>query len=582
MGLLPPEMLSPGANAPGENWVDFFRRRVAQHPAKRAVTFLENGETEAGHLTFAQLDRRAQSVAARLQAVGACDERVLLIFASGLDFVAAFLGCLYAGAVAVPLHPPRLNRNLDRLDTIVENATPSFVLTTAAILERIESHVPTGFPLQWLALEAEDDRSSEWRPPALSAGSLAFLQFTSGSTAAPKGVRITHGNLICNHRMIGAAFEQTADFTLVSWLPLFHDMGLIGTLLQGLFAGNHCVLMPPEAFVLKPVRWLQAISRYAAQASGGPNFAYDWCVRKITPQQCAGLDLRPWELAFCGSEPVRGATLQRFSHTFAPWGFRKSAFYPCYGLAEATLFVAGGDKQTPPTIASFDAAALEANRAETVPAEAENARDLVSCGWSWGHETIVIVAPDTGAPCPAGRVGEVWVRGPHVADSYWEASPESQAHFEAYLPSGGPFLRTGDLGFFHAGELFLTGRLKDLIIIAGRNHYPSDIEATVAASHPALRPGACAAFACDGKNGEILTVVAEVERTHLAGLDAEALAQAVRCAVGEAHDLSVSALHLILPATLPKTSSGKIQRAACRAALLAGTLRPIACDKLES
>lgn len=395
------------------------------------------------------------------------------------------------------------------MSAVIADCQPTLALTTAAIAARLEeADLPCLVP--------DFEAASAWREPNLNGETLAFLQYTSGSTAAPKGVEVTHANVLANHAMIGAAFEQTEDFTIVSWLPLFHDMGLIGTVLQGLLAGNHCVLMAPEAFLMKPLRWLRAVARYGARASGGPNFAYDLCARKITPQQCEELDLSGWKLAFCGAEPVRAQTLERFAAAFAPCGLAPSAFYPCYGLAEATLFAAGGSKNAAPVVAGFDAAQLENGRAQLARGHETNARALVSCGRAWLDGEVWIVDADSLAPRAPGEIGEIWLRGPHVARGYWNSDAQTRAVFGAVTASGdGPFLRTGDLGFMREGELFVTGRIKDLIIIGGRNHAAGDIEATVEASHAALRAGGCAAFGMDVENSEVLAVVAEVERASL-------------------------------------------------------------------
>ncbi|RYX85074.1 fatty acyl-AMP ligase [bacterium] len=550
-----------------------LRQRAQIHPNRRALTFLLDGENETETLTYAELDNRVRSLAAILQARGASRQRVLLLFPSGLEYVCAFFACLYAGAVAVPLYPPRPHREDARLNAVIHDCQPALVLTTASLLPRLESLFPD---VPCLALDAAKSDPARWQQPAHSSENLAFLQYTSGSTSTPKGVMVTHANVLSNHRMIATAFEQTEDYTIVSWLPLFHDMGLIGNLLQGVLAGNHCVLMPPEAFLMKPIRWLRAIQNYSSQASGAPNFAYDLCARKITPEQRADLDLSAWQLAFCGAEPVRAPTLNRFAELFATNGFQNSAFYPCYGLAEATLFASGGAKSSPPTITHFTSDSLENHCPQPANSLNESARPLVSCGQSWQGAEILIIDPESRVPCEPGSIGEIWIRGPHITDGYWNRPAETSSTFAAHTANGeGPYLRTGDLGFFHNGELFPTGRLKDLIIIGGRNHSPTDIEATVATSHPAIRAGACAAFGLEIENIEVLAVVAELERSHLNTLDSKSIIQSIRQSVAEKHDLRAHTIQLIRPATLPKTSSGKVQRHTCRHQLIAGTLSTI-------
>jgi acyl transferase domain-containing protein len=359
---------------------------------------------------------------------------------------------------------------------------------------------------------------------------------------------------------------------LVSWLPLFHDMGLIGNVLQALYVGVPCILMAPAAFLQQPLRWLQAISHYRATTSGAPNFAYDLCVSKITPEQRASLDLSSWTVAFNGAEPVRADTLDRFTTAFAPCGFRREAFYPCYGMAEATLFVSGGLPSDPPLLYQVDRVALEQNR--VIAATDEQARTLVSCGRSWLDQQLVIVDPESRSACPPGQVGEIWVAGPSVAQGYWNRPEQTQETFQAYLADGhaGPFLRTGDLGHLQDGELFITGRLKDLMIIRGRNHHPQDIELTVEQSHPALRAGCGAAFAIEIEGSEQLVVAQEVRRDQLRKLDTEDVIGAIRQAIAEQHELQVHTVLLLKTNSIPRTSSGKIQRHACRAGFLSGGL----------
>ncbi|HEX2222817.1 MAG TPA: fatty acyl-AMP ligase, partial [Thermoanaerobaculia bacterium] len=488
-----------------------LRVRAAERPDRVAFTFLADGEVEGGRLTYAELDHQARAIAAALRQTLAPGDRALLLYPPGLEFIAAFFGCLYAGVIAVPAYPPRPNdRSQSRLRSIAHDAEPRAALTTSAILAGAGDLAPELAVLRWLPTDAlppfgadaegfgfaDGDGISEPEPD-----SVAFLQYTSGSTAAPKGVMVTHANLLHNERMIGEAFGQDEDTVVAGWLPLYHDMGLIGNVLQPLHAGARCVLMSPVAFLQKPLRWLEAISRYRATTSGGPNFAYELCVRKTTVEERARLDLSSWKVAFNGAEPVRETTLERFAEAFAASGFRREAFYPCYGLAEATLFVTGGELGRFPRVEVVDAAALERN--EVRPAfDGDPARRLVSNGRAWLGQQVVLADPETGLECPAGRVGEIWVAGPSVARGYWRNPEATERDFGAFLADGqGPFLRTGDLGFAAGGELYVTGRLKDLIIIRGRNHYPQDLELTAERSHPDLHAGGGAAFAVDAGEG---------------------------------------------------------------------------------
>ncbi|HEX6287552.1 MAG TPA: amino acid adenylation domain-containing protein, partial [Herpetosiphonaceae bacterium] len=569
--------------------VDLLRWRAAHQPEQQAYTFLTDGDGEAVRLTYAQLDQQARAIAAQLQSVSAPGDRALLLYPPGLDFVAAFFGCLYADVIAVPAYPPhgaRMERTLPRIRSIVHNARPQIALTVAPIMTRIApalAHDPDFQALQWVASDTiAPESAAAWRQPDITSTTLAFLQYTSGSTAAPKGVMVSHGNLLHNERIIKAGFGHHGETLVVGWLPLYHDMGLIGNVLHPLYLGQPCVLMSPVAFLQSPFRWLQAISHYKATTSGGPNFAYDLCARKITPEQRATLDLSHWKVAFNGAEPIRAETMERFAATFAECGFRREAFYPCYGLAEATLFVTGASSTEPPVFQTIDLTALERDRIVTAVPDAPNAQTLVSSGQIWLDQTLAIVEPTTRQRCAPDQVGEIWVAGPSVAQGYWNQPAETEYTFRAYTADTGegPFLRTGDLGFVRDGELFVTGRLKDLIIIRGRNHYPQDIELTVERSHPALRPGCGAAFALNKDCEERLVVVQEVEREHR-NTPIDEMAAAIRKAVADAHELQVYGVVLLKPGGVPKTSSGKIQRSAARQAFLADRLDTIGSNILE-
>jgi acyl-CoA synthetase (AMP-forming)/AMP-acid ligase II/acyl carrier protein len=430
--------------------------------------------------------------------------------------------------------------------------------------------------LRWLATDGIDRAlAGEWRDPGVRPDDLAFLQYTSGSTAAPKGVMVTHGNLMENERVIQSVLSHDEESTFVGWLPVYHDMGLIGNVLQPLYIGALSVLMSPVSFLQQPFRWLRAVSRYRAHTSGGPNFAYDLCARKATEEQRTGLDLSGWRVAFNGAEPTRHETMSRFAETFEACGFRRQAFYPCYGLAEATLFVTGGDKDAPYAVRTVSRAGLEENLA--AEAAAGESVTLVGCGKPGSAHGVVVVDPATFAPCPPGRVGEIWVRGPSVTRGYWGQPEETARTFGARLSGSGegPFLRTGDLGFSSEGELYFAGRLKDLIIIRGRNLHPQDIESTVQQAHEALRRGCGAAFPVDFDGEEALVIVQEVER----GFDRAKLAEllsAVRRAVAAEHDVLPRAIVLVRQASILKTSSGKIQRRSTRSAYLDRSLPVVA------
>ncbi|AKT41199.1 MupA/Atu3671 family FMN-dependent luciferase-like monooxygenase [Chondromyces crocatus] len=569
--------------------VELLRWRAAIAPAQRACTFLLDGENDEISTTYAELDRKARAIASALQQLDAVGQRVLLLYPPGLDYVAAFFGCLYANTIAVPAYPPsmaRLERTLPRLRAIAVDAQATVVLTTAALLsiaEGLAAHDPAFGRMRWVATDSlVEGMEDAWKDPQSSRDTLAFLQYTSGSTTTPKGVMLTHGNLLYNLELIAEGFGHGPGSVGVIWLPPYHDMGLIGGILQPIFMGFPVTLMSPVAFLQRPARWLQAISRYRATTSGGPNFAYDLCVRRIAPEQRATLDLGSWEVAFTGAEPVREETLRRFEEAFAPCGFQRRAFYPCYGLAEASLIVSGGRKLDLPVSRSFDRTGLEQHRVRELAGSEAEARALIGCGPSLRGQQVVIVHPEQRTHCAEDEIGEIWVQGPSVAQGYWEREEETARAFRV-RPEGqaeGAYLRTGDLGFFHDGELFVTGRLKDLIIVRGRNHVPQDIELTVERSHPALRPGCGAAFAVEIEAEERLVVVQEVERQHRRD-DLGEVAAAVRQAVLEQHELGVYGVVLLKAGSIPKTSSGKIQRFACRAGFLDGSLEALFRGVLE-
>ncbi|HZH79603.1 MAG TPA: fatty acyl-AMP ligase, partial [Archangium sp.] len=562
--------------------VDILQARASEQADQRLYTFLGDDEGEEVSLTYAEMDRRARRIAAHLQQHSVAGERAMLLYPPGLDYIAGFFGCLYSGLPAVPAYPPdpsRLERTLPRLRAIIRDAEASVVLTTGFIVSMVEAlfeQAPELRRLQWVATDELPEGLEEgWRRPGFDAGSLAFLQYTSGSTGTPKGVMLSHENLIHNLKLISHAFQVERESVGVIWLPPYHDMGLIGGILQPLYAGFPVALLSPLTFLRRPARWLQAVSRFGATISGGPNFAFDLCVRKMSPEEREGLELSRWKVAFCGAEPIRPETLDRFTEAFAPYGFRPESVYPCYGLAESTLIVSGGAASELPIRKALDATELERSRAVTVREGQPGARTLVGCGRALPDGELLVVSPSTLERCPDGTVGELWLSSPSVARGYWRRPEETEQAFHARTADGaGPYLRTGDLGALIDGELFVTGRLKDLIILRGRNHYPQDLELTVERSHPALRPGCGAAFAIDGTGGERLVIVQEVDPRKLPEKPEEVLG-AVRQALAEAHEVQLHALVLLEPGSILKTSSGKIQRRACREGFLQRALRPV-------
>ncbi len=560
--------------------VDLLEYQASIAPEKDVYVYLEDGEQQEVRLTYAELSRRARAIGTWLQSRAMPGERVLLLYPPGLDYIAAFFGCLYGGMVAVPAYPPRLNRPAPRIQIIVDDAQATMALTTTAIFTDIErrfEHAPDLQAVQWLNTD-EIPTGIEWhfQDPGVAGHTLAFLQYTSGSTSMPKGVMVSHGNLLHNLLQIQHGFQLDSDTRALIWLPSYHDMGLIGGLLEPVYVGGTSIVMSPFAFLQRPVRWLQAISRYKTNVSGGPNFAYDLCLERVKPEQIAELDLSCWRVAFSGAEPVRMDTMHRFAEVFASCGFQKKAFYPCYGLAEATLFVSGGWGPAEPRSITVRRDALECDRVEEAVVGEEGSITLVNCGQAGPDQKIVIVNPQTLTHCTPDEIGEIWIKGPSVAGGYRNRPDETRQTFQAYLTDSGegPFLRTGDLGFMREGELFVTGRLKDLIIIRGSNHYPQDIELTVERCHPALQPGSGAAFSIMENDLEQLVVVQEVTR-QARNSDLEGVFRAVRNAVSEAHELQLYAIVLVRPLSIPKTSSGKIQRHACKAAFLDGSLEVV-------
>ena len=555
------------------NWIDLLLHRAQVRPDDPALTYLEAG-VEAARLTNGELERRARAIGAALQQTMRAGDRALLFYPPGLEFVAAFFGCLFASVIPVPAYPPRRNQKLVRIRSMVGDAEPGAVLLSAAVAQVLKTleHEPGLSSVPLLQTDAiEGGLGDVWRRPDAKGEDVAFLQYTSGSTSTPRGVMVTHANLLHNSECIRRAFELTTRSVSVTWLPSYHDMGLIDGILQPIYTGFPGYVMSPAAFLQRPLDWLKAISRYRATHSGGPNFGYALCVSRTTVEQRTGLDLSCWEGAYNGAEPICASTLDAFARAFEPHGFQARSFYPCYGLAEATLLVTGGRISEEPVVVHANPERLAQN--VLVSTALGEGRPLVGCGHAADGTRVVVVDPGSGTICADGRVGEIWVCGASVAKGYWRRPEVTEEFFRARLePGGETFLRTGDLGTLLDGELLVTGRRKDVLIILGRNHYPQDIERTVEESHKALRQGCGAAFTDVDGDAERLIVVQEIERTSLRTTNVEDVAAAVRRAIAEEHDLQLYALVLLPPGRIPKTSSGKIQRSATREAFLAGRL----------
>ncbi|ELS01023.1 acyl-CoA synthetase (AMP-forming)/AMP-acid ligase II [Xenococcus sp. PCC 7305] len=550
---------------------DILSYQAATKPNATAYIFLQNGERETARITYQELEKKAKEIAVYLQAWQG--ERALLLYPPGLEFVTAFFGCLYAGVIAIPVYPPRRNQKLSRLLMIVNDAEANLAFTTTAIYDDIQKRWTEETKLANLKLIATDTieaNSQDFIVKSIAPESLAFLQYTSGTTGKPKGVMVSHGNIVHNQQVIHRASLLNEESIIVSWLPMFHDLGLIGNVLYSVYLGSSIILMPPVAFLQKPIRWLRAIAKYQGNASGGPNFAYNACIEKIKPEQLEDLDLSSWQIAFNCGENVLAKTIEQFSTKFALYGFSKNSFYPYYGLAEGTLFVTGRQKNTELIIKDFEATALEQNQVLESAANKLSSRRLVSCGHCCLDDQVVIANPQTLTSCPEGEVGEIWVSGKTVALGYWQQN--DNATFKAFLKDRveGPFLRTGDLGFVWQGELYITGRLKEVIIIRGQNHYPQDLEFTVQQTHQALRKNHGAAFTVDIDGQEKLIIVQEIERQYRKTFNKQELTRLINKNVTAQHGLDIHTILFVKPGAIAKTSSGKIQRLICREIFLRG------------
>ncbi len=565
--------------------VELLQHRASTQPDDLAYQFLIDGKTEGAAYTYAELDEWARAIASLLQQQQAKGERALLLYPQGIEVVAAFCGALYAGVIAIPVPPPdagRLKRTLPRLREIIKDAEATIVLSNARIIELIQGSdldFPEFSAMRWIDTETVDlSLAKDWQDPDIDKDVLAYLQYTSGSTSTPKGVMLSHDNLLHHSDYLQRACGYRSDGPTVTWMPYFHDYGLVEGLMQPLYNGAPCYIMAPLAFVKRPLRWLQAIQKYGATHSQAPNFAYELCLNRIKPNKREGLDLSGWLSAGNAAEPINPRVMREFYEAFADCGFAWESFSPAYGLAEATLLVSSTPVGQAPVILSLEASALERGQILLAAPDATYVREAVSCGTLVCETNVAIVNPDTLTRCAADEVGEIWVNDPGVAHGYWQRPDATRETFEAQIKGEGAmrYLRTGDLGFLRDGELFITGRIKDLIIIRGTNHYPQDIEWTVQQTDEAMRPdyGACFSIIEDGE--EQLIVVQEVERTQQQSLDADELIAEIRQAISEAHELQVYAIALVKSGNVLKTSSGKIQRQKCKASFLAGELEVVA------
>jgi len=547
--------------------VDLLRRRAAGQPDDRAYVFLSEKESEEAALTFAELHRRAVIVAAHLATQLGKGDRALLMFPSGLDFITAFFGCLVAGVVAVPIMPPRRTSMRDSSESIIADCGARVLLTTSGLIEnRVDIRARLRhIDLEWIAVDTLSPGANDCATEslALTREDVAFLQYTSGSTSAPKGVMVTHGNLLENLEMIRLALGNTPRSTYVLWIPFYHDMGLVLNVLESFYLGALCVVLSPATFVQRPLVWLRAIGRYQAEVASGPNFAFDLCVSRFRAEQMEDVDLSCWKVALNGAEPVRAATIDQFVAKFAPYGFDPLTMYPAYGMAEATLLISGGRRGGGAITRAASREALSQGMI-VAPQSKGDTQVLVGCGRALVGEEIAIVDAQSRQRRPVDAIGEIWVRGANVTAGYWQNSVATAETFAATIAGedGAPWLRTGDLGFFDdAGNIYITGRIKDVIIIYGNNHYPQDIEATMQSTHPALRQNCGVAFSFVDQRGlEKLVLVQEVERTQRHQISTDEIENRIREAISNEHDIGVHEIVLVRPGSIPKTTSGKIQR----------------------
>ncbi len=561
-------------------YVEVIQKRALETPDHVVYRFLENGIDESEHLTYAALDLIAKKVGRVLQEKGTKGDRVLMLYPAGLSYIASLFGCMYSGFIGVPAYPPRKNRGLKRLLSIIADSEANLCLLTRQIYQDIERNFadePLLKNMQWIVYEDIDNhKASSFIPTEITPEDIALLQYTSGSTGHPKGVMISQLNLLYNSEYIRQSLGLSKKTIGMNWLPVFHDMGLIGGVLQVAYLGAVNIGMPPTSFLKNPGNWLRAIQKYKANTGGGPNFSYDYCVQKISDEEVKLLDVSSMNVFYCGAEPIRKATYQSFTNHFSPAKARLNQLYSCYGMAETTLIVTGMNPGSEPVFLNLDTEALSKNKVVITDSETRSTA-IAGCGHTWMETEVRIINPDTFAPVANNEIGEIWVSGPTVAKGYWNKKEESMRTFQAHTCHGeGPYLRTGDLGFLHHNELFVTGRIKDLIIIRGANFYPGDLEYTMQNAHPDLRENGGAAFPITHQNEEVLVLVQELERTAMRNTNHDELISTIRKAIAEEHEIEVFAVLLIKTGSIPLTSSGKIQRRQTRYEYLNGELEIVA------
>ena len=547
-------------------YIEVIKNRTIEKPSHVVFRFLSDGVNENESFTYQQLETRSKALGASMQSIGSKGDRALLLFQPGLSYIASLYACFYSGFVAVPAYPPRRNRGIDRIHTIIADSDAKICIVSQQVYNDIQKNLANDEllnKLSWIIYEdIPDSKASEFDEIEILPNDLALLQYTSGSTGNPKGVMITQLNLLYNSEYIRRTFELGEKTVGVNWLPVFHDMGLIGGIMQVAYSGGVNIGLPPIEFLKKPLNWLKAIDKYGGTTAGGPNFSYDYCVQKTTEEERKDLDLSTMTVFFCGAEPIRKTTYNEFTEKFAVSNSKEEQFYSCYGLAEATLIVTGGYRVDKPRYLEVDSESLSDNKVKVIEEGSSGGVNLVGCGHLWMETKVEIVDPVNMIKAAKDKVGEIWISGPTLAAGYWNKPEETKRSFGAVIADtgDGPFFKTGDLGFFHEGELYITGRLKDLLIIRGVNHYPNDIEFTIQNAFSELRQNGGAAFPVDEGGEEHLVIVQELERTAIRDTDHDILIEKIRQVIAEEHELDVYSVVLIRTGSIPVTSSGKIQR----------------------
>ncbi len=572
MSIIPEQILSSqnDKNAyPAKDMVSLLLKNAEQFGDKPLYIFLEDGVNESLRISYRDVVKKAKAVGAELQKHGSKGDHILLLFPAGIEFVISLYACFLTGMVAIPAYPPRRKKIDPRFLSILQDANPSTILATQQIhqdLEQLELKNINLDEINMISFESINaEQSEDWQNPKVSKDDILLLQYTSGSTGSPKGIMVSHGNMIHDSECIRQSFGFDENMIVVNWLPNFHDMGLIGNLIQPAYVGGSVITMTPMRFIQEPLNWLKCISKYKGTCSGAPNFAYDYCVDKIPADSVKDLDLSSLNVLYNGSEPVRKQTIERFAKHFKDAKFSSRQFFPCYGMAETVLIITGGDYTAEPVYFNADVKALENNKA-ILAKEGSESRQLTACGFPWLGMSVMIVNPETKLPCPKGEIGEIWAKGSSITKGYWNKPEETEHTYHAYLrgTDSGPWLRTGDLGFIHEGQLYVSGRLKDLIIIRGANFFPNDIEHSVENCHDALRKNASAAFSMDIDDKEKLIIIQELERAYMRDFNEEEIFESMRNAVFADHGIQPDIILLTKMGSIKKTSSGKTQRFAMR------------------